>query len=622
VLGDLNGDGVLDLVVANSGSDDVSVLIAAEDGSFAMQQRIKVGDEPSSMALGDVNDDGVLDLTVSNRSSDDVSLLFGSGNGSFGEQQRIAVGDAPFSITLGDVNGDGTLDLLIVNSGSDNVSLLLNDGGGVFQAQQRISVGEHPGSMALGDVDGDNVLDFVIATEGLYVEIYLGNGDGSFHLHQSYSLETQSVMLADINNDDALDVIAAGADGVSMLLGNSDGSFDTQQYLQLSNVRNSSMVIDDIDSDGVLDLVISNGQLFYGNGDGSFASSQHNLNGSIGNSSVAFSDLNRDGVLDMVVAHNEYRSVTMHLGNGDGSFRQVQDYYLGSHQEPTSVVFDDLNEDGVLDMTVAIDDFHNEVGGVSVLLGNGDGSFQTHQHVVVGGFRFLVELADINNDGVTDLVYSRGVAGDVSVMLGNGDGSFQAEQLVFSIGFGWWEGSLALGDLDSDDNLDLVITNLSDGYIVTLLGNGDGSFQLDQRIDFDVIPNSNSDAAVALGDVNGDDIIDITHSNGELLLGNGDGSFQPRRRISSGDDSIVIGDINRDGAADLVFYGQGILLVLGNGDGTFQEEYHFGISNVIHSMVLADLNGSGRLDMVGVTEIAPNSEHWYLSNVWVIPGKL
>ncbi len=185
---DVNRDGRLDVVTANAGSADVSVLLGAGEGAFQAQQRFGVGSSPSSVAVADVNGDGQLDVVTGNYYSADVSVLLGNGDGTFQAQQRFGVGSGTLSVAVGDVNGDGRLDVVTANHvsaeeySSSDVSVLLGNGDGTFQAQQRIVVGGSPSSVAVADVNGDGRLDVVMGNGygSNYVSVLLGNGDGTF----------------------------------------------------------------------------------------------------------------------------------------------------------------------------------------------------------------------------------------------------------------------------------------------------------------------------------------------------------------------------------------------------------------------------------------------------------
>ena len=187
VSADVNGDGIADLVVANSASGTVSVLLGNGNGTFQAQQTFAVGNFPFCVAASDVNGDGKPDLVVANYQSNTVSVLLGNGNGTFQAQQTFATGNGPNSVALGDVNGDGKPDLVVANSAGDTVSVLLGNGNGTFQSQQTFATGADTYSVALGDVNGDGNLDIVAANKfSNTVSVLLGLGDGSFRETAAY----------------------------------------------------------------------------------------------------------------------------------------------------------------------------------------------------------------------------------------------------------------------------------------------------------------------------------------------------------------------------------------------------------------------------------------------------
>jgi hypothetical protein len=605
LTGDLDSDGILDRVVTNYSSRSISVRLGNEDGSFQAQQNYNISLMPTLALLNDTNGDDVLDLIVTNSFSDIFLILLGNGDGSFQAQQSFFAGSSnKHAIVYRDLNSDDVLDLLIANRLNENISILFGNEDGSFQEEQQYDVGRAPETVRVSDLNGDNVLDLVVGNATSEdISVLLGSGDGSFQPQQRYEVGFyfSLVTLADTNGDGALDMVASSHQHISILLGKGDGSFAMKQRLDLGRESTAVIAVDDIDNDGILDLALQNGRLLFGNGDGSFETVRNIP--SFGEITLhTLDDLNGDGVLDLVVATVETRSVSVFLGNDDGSFQSGQSNYLGSGLIPVSVDIGDINGDGILDMAVGIEELKNQDAGVSILLGNGDGSFQAPQRIVAGEWIFKIKLADLNSDGALDLVFASGGYGYVSVMLGNGDGSFQAVQRVFT-GSWWWDVSILLGELNGDGVSDLILTNG-----VVLLGNGDGSFEPGQHLDVSGV--------VALEDINGDSAMDIVLSNGNLLLGNGDGSFQPGRPIGSSGDSVGVGDVNGDGVADLVFSGQGVSVMLGNGDGTYLEEYRIGNNNPTRSVVLGDINGNGRLDIVVTLENSYADDE-----VWIIPDR-
>jgi hypothetical protein len=313
-----------------------------------------------------------------------------------------------------------------------------------------------------------------------------------------------------------------------------------------------------------------------GNGDGTFAAAAVYDSGGAPNvfepEKVAIADVNGDHNPDLLVTNAGSNTVAVLLGNGDGTFQPA--VALGSGgMFPESVTVADVNGDGKLDLLVGNECGDNNCdGSVAVLLGNGDGTFQAAKAYGTGGlYAFSVAVADVNRDGRPDVLVTPclasgcGRGGEVSVLLGNGDGTFQTA-VSYSSGGGDPFG-LAVADVNGDGKVDLLISNLVDNTVGVLLGNGDGTFQ--PAVTYSSDPGSLPSVAISVGvaDVNGDgkpDLLVVNQSVGgdgnnggavALLLGNGDGTFQAAINYGSGAyqaRAVAVADVNGDGRPDLL----------------------------------------------------------------------
>ena len=261
-VGDLNGDGKEDLAVANSGSANVSVLLGDGAGVFGPPVHHGVGAQPTSVAIADLNNDAKADLAVANGASADVSVLLGDGNGSFAAATIFAAGTGPSSVAVADVNGDGRADLVVTNHGSANVSLLAGDGAGSFAPPVNIGVGSGPTSIAIGDLNADGNPDLVVANgASATVSLLLGDGAGNFApaVDLAVSPEAHSVVLGDFNLDGRTDIATAdtGSGGISVLVANGAGAFASGFTLATGSAP-SSVTAADLNSDGRPDLASAN----------------------------------------------------------------------------------------------------------------------------------------------------------------------------------------------------------------------------------------------------------------------------------------------------------------------------------------------------------------------------
>ena len=547
-------------------------------------------------------------------------------------QADFPAGKRPVAVATADLNDDGKLDLAVVNKLDNTVSILLGKPDGTFQAQVAYATGSAPSSVTVGDFNGDGKLDLAISNQtGITVSILLGNGDGTFQSHVDYAIgggvgadavSNIGVVSGDFNGDGRLDLAVSGGIGVSILLGNGDGTFQTHVDYA-TGIQPSAVVAADFNGDGKLDLAVANAcgdpgceyypgsvSILLGNGDGTFQA--HVDYPTSGPFSLAIGDLNGDGKLDLVAADWTCFSeagcgggdIEILLGNGDGTFQPATAiHFLPYGLGPQSVITRDFNGDGKLDLAVTgftCLELCNH-SGVAVALGNGDGTFQAPIYYGSGDPVISssgLAAGDFNGDGSLDLAFA---GPGVSILLGNGDGTFPPNRVDSPAGSGAF--SVTTGDFNADGKLDLATANQTGNTASILLGNGDGTFQ--SHVDY---ATGSGPSSVAVGDFNGEGKLDLAIANKtantvSILLGNGDGTFQSHLDYAtgSGPASVAVGDFNGDGKLDLAvanYNASTVSILLGNGDGTFQSHLDYATGFGPSVVSTGDFNADGKLDLV------------------------
>ncbi len=655
VEGDFTGDGKLDLAVADANSNTVSILLGNGDGTFRSAVNDPAGNDPVAMVAGDFNGDGKVDLAVVNGGPyGTVSILLGNGDGTFDSPASYTVGDGPVAIAVGDFGGDGRLDLAVANSASGNVSVLMGNGDGTFQPAVNDLVGYVPTQIVAGDFTGDGRLDLAVAFQknifsSAELLVLLNNGRGTFRPAGEYTIGTDAIAIeaGDFAGNGHLDLALADQQGsVDVLLGNGDGTFQPVISYNIGGFNPYGIVEGDFTGNGKLDLAVATGtdntvSILLGNGDGTF---QPAVSYPVGNNPGAMvaGDFNGEGKLDLAVANANDDTVSVLIGNGDGTFRPAVARPVGlndpGEKGPDAMVAGDFNGDGRLDLAIA--NFNS--GTVSILLGNGDGTFRAPVDYSTGLYTTpdAIAAGDFNGDGRLDLAVASELSGTVSILMGNGDGTFQPA-VSDSTGGGFYTtgytpggtievaytnpDAIVAGDFNGDGKLDLAIADAGSmgetvvnpdgsyfspnvlGGVSILLGNGDGTFQ---PAIYDPIEPVN---ILVAGDFNGDGKLELAignqgSDNFALLIGNSNGTFQPPVYLPAGSDpdasgnslrAMVAGVFSGNGRLDLAALDSSgtVSILMGNGDGTFQPGAYDTVAINADAIITGDFNGDGRLDL-------------------------
>ncbi len=593
--GDFNGDGVPDLATITESNALEIELSVGTSAPTTVTTQLNCGSNQGTaqVTFGDVNNDKKLDLVFSCNGY--VTIQLGNGDGTFQTPAYFAV-NAQMPVLV-DLNNDGFLDIaaLVPSTTAPQVAVLLNQGAtspGVFQSPKLYAAASGADSLMAGDF----------------------NGDGN-----------QDVITANLNNGDPNPVFT----GFSILYGKGDGTLNAPATQSASSF--SSFTIGDFNGDGVTDLAL---MLLPPTGTSLFTSVQILLGSTTGTFTpgaslgitaqavpapanslpMAAVALTTSGNLDLVVLTNV---LNVFLGDGKGGFTPSGSYGVSGNP----LLFADLTGQGNLGLIIG------GTAGTFYFPGGGDGTFQA-----VPGLPGYGAIADVNNDGIADIVFTPPQGGSYfGTALGRGDGSFSLLDQVTPLPATSTYYLLMTGDFNGDGKIDTVAIQPGtegqdpcaqppNAQLLSYLGSGDGRFQAAGA----ALPLEVGYAAAGVsGDFNSDGKLDLILPYGVALCqqglifvpGNGDGTFGTPVPLNVSQNiqnpGLLVGDLNKDGKPDLIW---GNAVLLGNGDGTFKQiplTIPSSSQNPVAVIALADLNGDGILDAVyspGTTINAGNGD--------------
>lgn len=662
-FGDLNGDGLADVVGVDATTAAIHVYLAQANGSLAAATTYTLpGSATESATVADVNGDGKADVVVATRDSgslpqqEHLCVLTGLGNGQLNPAQCINIatamtvdGTAAYigNLIAANIRGSTTVDLVGANG-----LVFLNNGSGTFTAgtaafTPTVGSSDFGPNLSTADFNKDGKLDLAL-DDGEAVHIYLGNGDGTFTVGNSYASNTEVGYLSatDLDGDGNPDLYVGLANG---------GLFGGDQF------------------------DASQSYALMGNGDGTFQGAPHIPFVYTGSNLV---DLTGSGKLDAVgvgtgLSAASQTTFTTYLGNGLGGFAAKSTLAVGSlsfsNAQNNPYTLDGIDSFGLADVTgdgkpdlvflspLVVRPLSGfDTPGILVAAGDGAGNFATPTFIPSGHFvpgndvdvnptLSNIHLADVNGDGRADVVFNyldqdysvnpNVYYSGIAVQLGNGDGTFQAPQtLVLSSGTSPIQFNYQLAgitDLNGDGKPDLLImaeSAVSAGTtpavyaLEVALGNGDGTFRVPTPVATnDVVqgsPNYGTQSfPLVVTDMNGDGIPDIVTlgmaNNGDMqvavALGNGDGTFKAALKftydLNYENEGIAVGDFNGDGKLDVAIAGyfgnadSGI--TFGNGDGTLSVDANGNaqFNELIYlpgggAALARDFNGDGKTDLL------------------------
>jgi uncharacterized membrane protein len=426
-----------------------------------------------------------------------------------------------------------------------------------------------PTSLAVGDFNNDSELDITVANSGTEnIGVLFGYGNGSFTNETTFSTGwdsiPQSVAVGDFNNDKRLDIVVAdsGTESVVTLLRHDAGALGNQTVYSTGTDCNPMW--------------------------------------------VAVGDLNNDGWLDFVVANGDSDNVGVFLGLGNGTFSNQTLYSVGSGSYPFYIAVADLNKDSHLDIIVC--NYWNDTIGIFLGFGNGTFSVQTTYSTGQNSGPEAIAIGDLNNDSQLDIVVANYVSDNIGIFLGYDSGTF-ASVTTYSTGSNSYPCSVAVGDFNKDNRLDIVVANVGSNNLGIFFGCGNGTFS-------PMIPYStgslSAPTSVVVGHFNKDGRLDLAVAlsgtdNIGVLFGNGNGTFSSPTFYSTGSGSeplrLATGDFNNDNQLDIAIADSGsnsFSVLLGFVNGTFFSPLKYFIANGSqpNSITVGDFNNDSRLDII------------------------
>lgn len=619
---DFNGDGKLDIVVANFGSNNISMLLNTGGGFFASAINYNVGALPFIIKTSDFNEDGKQDVIVTNYNSNNISILLGNGNGTLQPQINYPVGSNPFDLVCADFNGDNHIDIAVTNEMSNNTSILIGSGLGTFSISTTVLTGSQPRSIVASDFNGDGKKDLAIVNLGANnVSVYLGNGLGGFSSALNYSVGTQSssMVCADFNGDGNPDlgVPNFGIDNkIHILMNNGSGMFAPASLYNAGGSGAWSISANDFNNDGVIDVLINNPQrisILYGTGSGSFLPPVY-YPGRFGASYHNVADFDNNGTKDIALSDAYFNNVEIYTNNGASDF-SIPNTCEVNDMAPVSFTSGDFNSDGNPDFVVG--DIHNGSDSIAMIASIGQTAYLPSIKYNGGGISYKsVDFisGDFNNDNKIDVAFTGGInpINSLTIKLGDGIGSFMTTNTYTVLNA---DRAITKGDFNNDGKLDIAVATDASGNagsVTVFLGNGNGTFtsqtySLNVGTTFDMISadlNNDGTTDIAVGVASGSTIKGIYKliSNG---LGGFNGSFFT---TSIYPNKITSGDFNSDGKIDLAAVSTStslatISIFLGLGSGSFGTPTTFSTGGIITngnyiSIVCTDFNNDGKLDLV------------------------
>lgn len=498
-----------------------AALLVAHDTGISVFQRGPAGWRRSEVmvppftadfVLGDISGDGMADLVLADEPTSQLIVLPGAGRGTFREPVRVSTVRGARRVALLDPGSGKPPRLLVI--GADTLAVHAIGAGGAVKPAQALYRADHLADVAVGDVDGDGNTDLAVLDRSRSsVSILLGRPDGTFAGGESYLIGygADAVLLADIDGDRRLDALTLNRLGESatVLRGRGGGVFDGVVSLPADFGDLTALAIDDFNGDDEPDLAVASEDagmvgIYLGRGNGRFAAVSAVRVGRQPRALVA-GDFNQDGFADLAVVNFGGDAVAILQGDGRGGFAAPRLIAVGTG--PSAISTGSFGGDTTTDLAIV----NSLSDSVSVLYSDGRGAFPEVATFPVAARPSFLMVGDTNRDGHQDLVVGSQFSESVAVFLGDGRrlGAPTSSKLA-----GTAKPSQA-EDFDRDGQMDLVNPDESAGVVEILPGTAPGSFGTPLRLEVGRDPR-----AVALGDFDHDGRTDlaIAHRTGRTIV--------------------------------------------------------------------------------------------------------